>query len=305
MSIDSALSAPRPLLASSLSGLVITYALTAPAPTLAAAMVGSTVITAALNAPVPQLTSTLVGTTLITAALRAGRPQLSAAIISGNMFAAALIAPAPALTAAIRAGNVLAAALTAPAPTLSALLYSAYAMSAALTAPAPRLESFLSSPVVQAFRSWVLNMRKGALTEYGPEFAFNSFALFNGQVLGCTSNGVVVLGEQADDNGTAIDAVVRTGKSNYGNSMLKRVPRLYIDFESDGDLVFRTITSETGTRSYLLPYNHVQGITQRRCPVGRGPKSVYWQYEFENSDGADFTVQAVLAYPINLRRRIM
>jgi hypothetical protein len=46
-------------------------------------------------------------------------------------------------------------------------------------------------------------------------------------------------------------------------------------------------------------------MQQRRVPIGKGPKARYWQYEVEGEDGADFTIENVLAYPTGLRRRVM
>ena len=68
-------------------------------------------------------------------------------------------------------------------------------------------------------------------------------------------------------------------------------------------MIFRTVTSEGGERAYLLNSNGITDIQQRRVPVGKGPKSRFWQFEVENKDGADFSIHDVLVYPTDLRRR--
>lgn len=279
---------------------------TAPAPTLVAALswVGdSQVLTASGSAPAPSLASTLVAGGVVSAALRAPAPALVAALTAAVPITFDRAPPAPRLSASVLTGTVLTADLVAPAPSLAGMAYPANSISAALVAPAPRLVATLGSPVIAAYRTWVLNTRKGALTEYGPEFAFNSFARFNNQTLACGSAGVVVLGTQGQDNTTNITARVRTGKEGFESSLHKRVPRIYTSGEFAGPMMFRTLV-EGGTRGYLLPYNGTARLQQRRVPVGKGPKSRFWQFELENVDGADFSVNDILVYPTTLRRRV-
>lgn len=293
------LTAPLPTVESHTKDAV----LTAPVPVLLATAVVGTISSAVLTAPVSLLIATLASTNIITAANTAALPQLSAALAQGNILTAALLAPAPKATISVCAGGLMTAALTAPAPTLSSTGYPAYTLTFAGVAPVPYLEAVLSGATTTDYRTWVINTRKQALTEYDSH-EFNSYANFNGLTLACGPSGVVSLGTQSQDGSTAIDAIVRTGQNDYDHSLMKRVPRLYVALKADGDVKFRTILSETGTRTYLLPWNHVAGFQQRRVPVGKGPKSTHWQYEVENVDGADFSLQNILVYPTILKRRV-
>ena len=262
-----------------------TFAGSAPAPRLSASGYSGEVLTAVLQAPVPILVATLDNPSVITAVLAVSAPRLLATLLSGTTATAAL---------------------TAVAPIMAATGYPAYTLTFAGRAPAPYLKGAtaeLSGTVSETYRVWVLNLRKQALTEYG-SWQFNSFATFNGQVLAAGASGVVVLGTQDKDNATNIDATVRTGKESFASSLLKRVPRIYTGLSAAGDMHFKTITVEGGTRTYLLPYNHVTEVQQRRVPVGKGPKSRYWQFEWKNVNGCDFSVDDVLVYPVKLRRRV-
>ena len=294
--------APKPTLVARIGYHGITGS--APAPTLVAVMSspGINDSTVALTAPAPALVATGFGGEILTATLRASVPALVAAVTNPAFITAVLTTPAPRLVAAVLSGNVLAAALAAPAPSLIAAGYPASTMSAALVAPAPRLEAVLGAALAASYRTWVLNTRKGALTEYDG-FSFNSFAQFNGAVLACGPSGIVVLGVQDVDGATEIDARVRTGQESFESSMHKRVPRIYTSGAFAGDVIFRTIV-EGGTRSYRLPFNSITRLQQRRVPVGRGPRSRFWQFEIANEDGADFSLNDVLVYPVTLRRRV-
>lgn len=280
-----------------------TLALTAPAPTLSASMISGAVIRAALTAPRPTLTASALNETVISAALRAPPPTLVAVARNPAIISAALTAPTARLVATLRRGNLASAALVAPAPTLVVVGHPASTMSAALIAPAPYLVATLSAPVTAAYATYVLNTRKLAISSYDG-FTFNSYATFNGVVLGANSSGVVVLGTQDKDNATNIDAVARTGAESFGSSLHKRVPRIYTSGTFAGDMLFRTITAEGGTRTYALPYNNATGLVQRRVGVGKGPKSRFFQFEIANVNGADFSINDVLVLPTALRRRV-
>lgn len=275
---------------------------TAPAPTLSATAPAPARATIVLLAPPPSLTAGGTPGEILSLALRAPTARLSAAGTSGKFIRAVLAAPAPRLSAAGKSGNILRASLLAPAPTLIVVGRPAVVLTTALVAPAPRLSASMSAPVAAAYRTWVLNMRKGALTEYNT-FPFNSFAQFNGQTLACGPAGLVILGDQDVDGAAKITARWRTGKESFQSSMHKRVPRIYTSGEFTGDMLFRTIT-EGGTRTYAMPYNNLDLLQQRRVPVGKGPRSRFWQFEGENVNGADFSVNDVMVYPITLRRRV-
>jgi hypothetical protein len=190
-----------------------------------------------------------------------------------------------------------------PLYVLVADAYAAYTMSGINTMPMYQLSARMTQAVTAAFRAWALNLRTRALTEY-TNFSFNSFASYAGKVYAAGPTGVFEVGAQDTDAGTAIDASARTGKHHFGTTLGKRVPRIYLGHHAAGDLEFRTMTGEGGTRAYLLPWNNVTDLQQRRVPVGRGPKSVYWQFEVANRGGVDFDLDNIQAYPENSKRRV-
>ncbi len=219
---------------------------------------------------------------------------------SANLLCAAAV-----LVADGYSGAVSSAGLDLPAYTAAASGHGPYTAIASLVLAPHTLEASASSAIATAFRAWALNLRKTALTEYSP-FQFNSFATFDGKVYGASAAGIMELGAQQTDAGSSIAATVRTGQHAFGTSYLKRVPRIYVGYKATGDMEFRTITGEDGTRAYLLDHNGNLNLHQRRVPVGLGPKSPYWQFEFANRDGADFTIDHVLAHSAKVtRRRVM
>ena len=263
----------------------------------------SSIITIARSAPAPTLSATLISGSVITVTANAPAPILTATLDSGRIITVAISAPAPTLSARILTGNVATILASAATPILSAAGYPAYTITFAGVAPAPYLSATLSAVVASAYRTFVLNTRRGALTEYDG-FSFNSYCVFNGVVLAAGASGVVALGTQALDNATAIAATVTSGQDNFGTSKIKRVPRIYIDYTTDGDAQFSLTTTEGGARTYSLAWNSVTGVQQRRIGVGKGPKSFRWQWSYTNVSGADFSLGSVLAYPTVTRRRV-
>ena len=320
ITVDAALYMPAPTLAATvLTGEIISFsnaaplpiaefgsddfAQTAPAPVLAATLLSGTIITVSALAAVPVLVAVLDNPTIITADNSAPAPQLAAAMAAGQIMEAALLASVPTLSAMLLTGNVGTMELTAATPIMEAAGYPAYTISFAGEAPAPYLTSELSAALLENYRTWVLNTRKSPLTEYS-NFAFNSYAVFNGKVIAAGASGLVELGLQDDDAGTAIASTATLGEESFGSSLHKRVPRIYLGHAATGDLRFSTITVEGGTRTYALDWNGVTGTQQRRVPVGKGPRSRFWSFSVSNVEGSDFEINDVLVMPTKLRRRV-
>ena len=261
----------------------------------------STGMSAVFTLPAAELEATLLAGLAFSAEFSLPGESFVASMLSEGLLSAEFLLPGPRLSAQVLSGRLFTATPELPALTLSAVTLQNVTLSAVFNLPAEQLLAELSTVLAEAYRTWVLNTRKNALTEY--DFEFNSYALFQGQVLAAGTAGIVVLGTQTQDGTVDIPWRWRTGKADYGDSHLKRVPRIYIGMEATGDVLFRTILSEGGTRTYRLPHNHVDGIQQRRVPIGKGPKSRYFQYELEGEGGATASVHNLLTYPTLLRRR--
>ena len=278
--------------------------LAAPAPTFDTTLLVGGVVTVTAVAATPLLLTDAINPAIITADMAALPPQLSAAIAAGNVIEAALLARAPALQAQALTGAVGALILGAATPIMAAAGYPAYIVMASVVASPPYLSATVVAALSANYRTWALNTRRGALTEYNA-FEFNSYAVFNGKVVAAGPAGLVEIGLQSDDAGVPINSTVTTGQESFGSSEHKRVPRAYTSYSTDGDMRFSTITTEGGTRTYALDWNHLHGIQQRRVPVGKGPKSRFWQFSVTNVGGADFSLNDVLVMPTKLRRRVM
>lgn len=202
-------------------------------------------------------------------------------------------------------GNEISITATLPLLNFSAIGYGEYVITISGRLPKPQLEMQLDAFIEEVFNAWAINVRhkERPVTEYG-NFNFNSMGRFNGKTIAASKDGLFLLDMQNTDTGKKIDADVITGQNDYGQSMLFRVPRIYVGGSSTKGMEFRTITTADGSRVYRLPQSGNTGTQQRRVPVGRGPKSRYWQYQIKNIDGGDFELASVIVYPEPTQRRV-
>lgn len=154
--------------------------------------------------------------------------------------------------------------------------------------------------------AWVMNTESHGTTTYA-NYPFNSFARVGGVYYGACSTGLRRL-EGNDDTGDKIQARIRIGLSALGTRLLKRVPDAFIGYTSDGTLLLRVITvgeatGEKEASTYKLAPRPASVVRENRFQIGRGLKSVDWDFEIENVDGADFDIASIEFRPLVLSRR--
>lgn len=154
--------------------------------------------------------------------------------------------------------------------------------------------------------AWVCNTQNKAFARY-ENYPFNSFFEMGGKYYGVAPDGLYEL-EGDDDDGEPISARVRTGLWNLNTGKQKRIPSLYLGYESTGRMVLKVITtSERGEKEenwYALKQRSGDAMHEGRIKIGRGLKSVYWGFELCNIDGADFSLDALELFPMILDRRV-
>jgi hypothetical protein len=152
------------------------------------------------------------------------------------------------------------------------------------------------------FSAVVVHTETRAVATY-TNFLFNSFAVFNGQVLAAGDAGLFSLSGGTDD-GAAINSTIRTGTTDYKSAFRKRVERVYLGYRSAAKMTLRVITDGTQVRDYEVPGNQEAGVHGARVTLGRGLEARYWQWEVRNRDGADFSLNVMDVKPIKLARRV-
>jgi len=153
--------------------------------------------------------------------------------------------------------------------------------------------------------AWVMNTETKALTRY-TQFPFNSFMRVGGNVYGVSDVGLYRLGGDTDD-GAPIAAQVRRGLNDLGTRVFKRTPSFYVGYSSTGELRIKAVVvGEDGEREahvYALKARDAANARVARAKLGRGLRSVYWDFVVENADGADFDVDVFELEAVLMKRR--
>ena len=144
----------------------------------------------------------------------------------------------------------------------------------------------------ETYDAWVVNTETFAGWKY-ENYPFNSFAFVAGKYYGMTDSGLYEL----------------DGDTDAGTSReLKNVPRAYIGYTSDGELLLRATAVRDGRKNssyYKLAAHDVEAPDNAGAAFKREAISAYWQFDLENVDGSDFALHDLEIYwtPVNLRRR--
>lgn len=136
-----------------------------------------------------------------------------------------------------------------------------------------------------------LNTATLALTRYAG-LAFNSFARVGSRVLAAGADGIHLLAG-ASDAGTAIDASFTTGHIDFGAKHEARLVALFVSYRTEGAMRITVRADDLASHTYLLDRSRGAGVYRNRVKFGRGFKARYYQLTFENTAGADFSIDRI------------
>lgn len=141
--------------------------------------------------------------------------------------------------------------------------------------------------------AWVLNTESTAASWY-TNFDLQSIAQVDDSVFAVGSEGVFELTGD-DDAGDVVDASIRTGFMDFGNSHVKRLENVYFGYISTGILgtLLRVLDSGHAATQFYLEERSAGAPRNSRVVPGKGLFGRYWQIEINNVNGADFTVYDV------------
>ena len=144
----------------------------------------------------------------------------------------------------------------------------------------------------------VVNIKNRAVTEY-TGYCFNSFCCFNGKYLGANSSGIFELSGD-DDNGTDIDASIKTATADVGRGQPKKLRDAWL-FARKGLMTFTVIADEDNEFTYNADVENAN-IHEERVKVGRGIKGRGFSFVLANVDGSDFDIDSISVLTDNIRR---
>lgn len=116
-------------------------------------------------------------------------------------------------------------------------------------------------------------------------------------MLAANESGVFLLGG-ADDNGAAINGLMKSGMTDFGIENQKRLRFFFFGLETDGELLLTIFCDGVQAAQYTV--SKTTGVQRIRVPISRVHQGRYWQWQVENVDGAFFALYSVEALPVIL-----
>jgi hypothetical protein len=218
------------------------------------------------------------------------------------------LVPAFSLTASGTVGSIGTATINVPEFSLTASATDEIFGSASLTFPEfstlygttegvfPEftLAGIITADYTSSQLAYVLNMKLEEMTKY-TNYGFDYIVRFGGQNYGVKSNGLYLLGG-ADDSGTDIPETVKFNDLDFGSTLRKRLPYLYLDCVDDTDVTTFVDRTEIGT--------YRSRLGNKRTKLARGPKGRYWTIEIQNVLGNKLDIRNIELFPHILDRKV-
>ena len=144
----------------------------------------------------------------------------------------------------------------------------------------------------------VLNSAVSQFTNYN----FNSMCKFGDSYLGANENGLFLLNSGDKDNTTNIASRFRTMTNDFGYSHQKRIRSLYVNGEFAGNMLLIVRNDGGNEREYTIEMSDLLQKGYKKS-IGRDGKGRHFDFEFQNVDGADFSIDLIEIIPIILARK--
>jgi hypothetical protein len=141
------------------------------------------------------------------------------------------------------------------------------------------------------------NIRSLATAQY-KNFNFSAMENFGENKLGINDNGLFVLSGDLDE-AAEISAWFKTGMTDLGIQANKRLRKIYLGLETDGELEIDITADDVVVKTYAIPASKVN---QQRIKVaaGRNQKGVYWAFTIRNKKGVKFSIDSIQILPVIL-----
>jgi hypothetical protein len=156
--------------------------------------------------------------------------------------------------------------------------------------PFPELDCHLESGT--AFDSICLhcNLRNVGTTQF-VNYPFKSLCVFNDRILAAGPDGLFAIGGNKD-NGGDIEAYAKLPTTDLGSSNQKRIRKMFVGYESDGNIDITVQVDERPGHDFRLSptssYQHGAELNGRRDQKGR-----YLSFTIKNIDGSDFSIDSI------------
>lgn len=150
----------------------------------------------------------------------------------------------------------------------------------------------------------ITNLANIAITQY-QSFNFNSMCKFGDVYLGANGDGIHTLGG-GTDNGTNISAFFELALSDWGISEFKYIRRIFVGYETNGNLLLTIKSDEDDVWTATLEYHRFgyDRQTGNKIDGRRDKEGRYWNIRIDNVDGCEFAIDMIEVLAILLNKRL-
>jgi predicted acyltransferase (DUF342 family) len=141
--------------------------------------------------------------------------------------------------------------------------------------------------------AWTANTDSWAASRYAG-FTLNSLAVINGVLYGAGDAGLYRI-DGSTDVGAAIAASFTTGQHTNRDDSMRRGGYVYTTMQTDGEMQVQVLDVQAGVpteNTYPFESRPAQAPTPTRAKLGKGLRSLLWQFQVSNVNGADFQIPA-------------
>lgn len=143
--------------------------------------------------------------------------------------------------------------------------------------------------------AYVVNVFNNETTTY-TNYDFLYITKLGGKYYGVKADGLYLL-EGHEDDGVAIESTIKTSVMDFGTSLLKRVPYVYLDSDTQTELT--AVCDEIKTSK-----KYKSSFDGRRTRLGKGLKGRFWSFELSNIKGQDFKIGSIEILAKALSRKV-
>lgn len=150
---------------------------------------------------------------------------------------------------------------------------------------------------------WAFNFDTVAPSRY-TDLPANSITTFAGKTYIANAGGVYAL-DAGDDMGRPVNAHFTLPKYDFNRSEEKKVPTVYMSATTGAKFRLRVNVNKLSPLYYAFNEARAKAGAVRgmRATTGKGLQGRFWQFRFENINGADFETDSVELNPEILSRR--
>lgn len=228
-------------------------------------------------------------------------------LVAADSITGVVAVASPVLTDTVVANEVLAGpvAIYAALPTDTIVGSDALAGTLALVGVLSDTVLFGDTLADTAYQMMVVvNAETGAVSTYTMTPSVAGLAEYRGTLYLAGPDGLYAMDATEDEDGEVV-WTMRTGFSNLGSDLLKRVRDVNVQGRTEGGLTVQAITDRYGQKqeySYLLPTLTRDAYRDGVVKIGKGLQSVYWALGLQGKGPAEVDQLRVAVEPLSRRR---